>query len=97
MVLLALLVELLSKGWCGVIEEVKEPYELFGCFIDEIFEGERSGGTMDEGEEEESGEELSVFFGDDELLDIGGSSGVAVVSSGGGSRGGRTRRGRRSR
>ena len=94
MVLLVVLLELLPKDWCGVIEEVKEPYELFGCFIGEIFEGERSGGAMDEGEEEESGEELSVFFGDDELLDIGG--GVAV-SRGGGSRGGRTRRGRRSR
>ncbi len=94
MVLLALLVELLSKGRCGVIEEMKEPYELFGCFIGEVFEGEWSGGTMDEGEEEEPGEELSVFFGDDELLGDGGS-GVAVRSDS--SCGGRTRRRRRSR
>ena len=94
-VLLVVLLELLSKCRCGVIEEVKEPYELFGCFIGEIFEGEWCGGAMDEGEEEEPGEELSVFFGDDELLGVGGS-GVAV-SSGGGSRGGRTRRRRRRR
>ena len=87
--LLTLLLEVLPKGRCSVIEEVKEPYELFGCFIGEIFEGEWCGGAMDEGEEEEPGEELSVFFGDGELLgDVGG---VAVSSCGGGS-GGRCRR-----
>ena len=83
---LALLVELLSKDWCGVIEEVKEPYELFGRFIGEVFEGERRSGAMDEGEEEEPGEELSIFFGDDELLGDGG------VAGGGGSCGGGRRR-----
>ncbi len=71
-----------------MIEVMKEPYELFGRFIGEIFEGERHSGTMDEGEEEESGEELSVFFGDDELL---GDGGGRVGGSGGGS-GGRCRR-----
>ncbi len=90
MVLLALLLELLPKDRCGVIEEVKELYELFGHFIGEVFEGEWGGGAMDEGEEEEPDEELSVFFGDDELL--GDGSGGAVS---GGSRGGRTRRRRR--
>ncbi len=79
--------ELLSKGRCGVIEEVEEPYELFGCFIGEVFEGEWSGGAMDEGEEEEPGEESSVFFGDELLGAVGGG----VVSSGGGGSGGRRR------
>ena len=69
-----------------MIEVMKEPYELFGRFIGEIFEGERRSGTMDEGEEEEPGEELSVFFGDDELLgDGGGRVAVRVSGSGGGS------------
>ncbi len=76
--------DLLSKGRCGVIEEVKEPYELVGCFIGEVFEGEWGGGAMDDGEEEEPDEELSVFFGNDLL----GDGSVAVS---GGSRG-RTRR-----
>ncbi len=87
-----MLLELLSKDWCGVIEEVKEPYELVWCFIGEIFEGEWCGGAMDEGEKEEPGEELSIFFGDDELLGADSSGGVAVRVSGSGGSGGRCRR-----
>ena len=63
--LLVLFSKLLAKGRCDVSEEVKEPHELVGRLMGDVLEGERRGGTMDEGEEEDAGEELPVFVSDE--------------------------------
>ena len=57
--------KLLAKGRRDVSEEVKEPHELVGRFISDVLEGEWCGGTMNEGEEEDAGEEVAIFVSDE--------------------------------